>query len=226
LLRASYLAAQIAADISAATLFEDDSMTEITRVPLQPVAKGALTKLWLGVIAALLIAFGVAHATRVVQLHEVKVTAIKEGTGPSPTMEDVALINYVGKLTNGKVFDHNEHTPMPLQGVIPGFAQGLQKMKAGGTYRLEIPAALAYGATPKTDASGQEVIPANSDLVFEVQLLGAMPAQQFQQLMMAQQMRQGHAGAVPGGAPGGAPAGPDAGGPAAPGAGMPGQPGQ
>lgn len=170
-------------------------MTEITRVPLQPLAKGSLIKLWIGVIVALLVAFGVAHATRIVQFSQVKVVVVKEGQGPSPTAADVALINYVGKLTNGKVFDKGDRVPMPLAGVIPGFAQGLEKMKAGGTYRLEIPAALAYGSTAKRDASGQEVIPANSDLVFEVQLIGAMPAQQFQQLMMAQQMRQGGAGA-------------------------------
>lgn len=180
-------------------------MTEITRVPLQPIAKGSLIKLWLGVIVALLVAFGVAHATRIVQFSEVKVITIKEGQGPSPTTSDVALINYVGKLTTGKVFDRADRTPMPLEGVIPGFAQGLQKMKAGGTYRLEIPAALAYGATTKRDASGQEVIPANSDLVFDVQLLGSMPAQQFQQMMMAQQMHQGQGasgGAVPPAMPG------------------------
>ncbi|MDP9055715.1 MAG: FKBP-type peptidyl-prolyl cis-trans isomerase [Pseudomonadota bacterium] len=180
-------------------------MTEITRVPLQPIAKGSLIKLWLGVIVALLVAFGVAHATRLAHFSDVTVTAIKDGTGPSPTISDVALINYVGRLTNGKVFDHGEKTPMPLQGVIPGFAQGLQKMKAGGTYRLEIPAALAYGAEAKRDASGQEVIPANSDLVFEVQLLGSMPAQQFQQMMMAEQARQAQSGAGSAPAPGAMP---------------------
>lgn len=178
-------------------------MTEITRVPLQPIARGSLTKLWLGVIIALLVAFGVAHATRVVQFGEIRVIAIKEGQGPSPTTSDVAVINYVGKLTNGKVFDRGERTPMPLDAVIPGFAQGLQKMKAGGTYRLEIPAAQAYGATAKRDAGGQEVIPANSDLVFEVQLLGSIPAAQFQQMMMAQQMKNGGAGGpAPQGMPG------------------------
>jgi FKBP-type peptidyl-prolyl cis-trans isomerase FkpA len=184
---------------------EDDSMTEITRVPLQPIAKGSLIKLWIGVIVALLVAFGVAHATRIVQFNEVKVIAIKDGKGPSPTTSDVALINYVGKLTNGKVFDHGERSPMPLEGVIPGFSQGLQKMKAGGTYRLEIPAALAYGSEAKRDASGQEVIPANSDLVFDVQLIGSMPAQQFQQMMMAQQMKNGGAGGPGGSAPQGMP---------------------
>ena len=176
-------------------------MTEITRVPLQPLAKGSLIKLWIGLAVALLVAFGVAHATRIVQFSDVKVTAIKDGQGPAPTMADVALVNYVGKLTNGKIFDHGDRVPMPLQGVIPGFAQGLQKMKAGGTYRLEIPSALAYGSTAKRDASGQEVIPANSDLVFEVQLLGSMPQQQFQQMMAAEQMRQMQGGKGGAGAP-------------------------
>jgi FKBP-type peptidyl-prolyl cis-trans isomerase FkpA len=185
--------------------FEDDSMTEITRVPLQPIAKGSLIKLWVGVIAALLVAFGVAHATRIVQFSEVKVVAIKEGSGPSPTGSDVPFINYVGKLANGKVFDHAQQAPMPLDSVIPGFAQGLQKMKAGGTYRLEIPAALGYGAVDKRDASGQEVIPANSDLIFEVQLLGSVTAQQFQQMVMAQQMKNGGAGAPGEAAPQGMP---------------------
>ena len=73
-------------------------------------------------------------------------------------------------------------------------------MKSGGTYRLEIPASLAYGAEAKHDASGQEVIPANSDLVFEVQLLGSMPAQQFQQMMIAQQAHQQAGQGAPGGA--------------------------
>ena len=176
-------------------------MTEITRVPLQPIGKGPLIKLWVGLIVALLVAFGIAHATRLVHFSEVKVVPIKEGSGPAPTTQDVALINYVGKLTSGKVFDHGERVPMPLQGVIPGFAQGLQKMKAGGSYRLEIPAAQAYGAEAKHDASGQEVIPANSDLIFEVQLIGSMPAQQFQQMMMAQQMRQQQGAGMPGAAP-------------------------
>ncbi len=176
-------------------------MTEITRVPLQPLTKGSLVRLWLGVLAVILLALGGARAARIMHFSEVRVTAIKEGTGPSPTMQDVVMINYVGHLVSGKVFDQAQHTPMPVAGVVPGFSQGLMKMKAGGKYRLEIPASLAYGAEAKRDPrSGDLVIPANSDLVFEVELIGSMPAQQFQQLMMMEQARQAQAQKNAGGA--------------------------
>ena len=61
-------------------------MTEITRVPLQPIAKGSLTKLWLGVIVAILIGGGLAWAAMPKGLD---VEVITEGTGPSPQIGDV-----------------------------------------------------------------------------------------------------------------------------------------
>ena len=93
-------------------------MTEITRVPLQPIAKGALGKLWLGVAAAALAAGGLAWATLP---KGVDVETIKAGTGPSPTVADVVQINYKGSLENGKVFDQAERAVFPVEGVIPGF---------------------------------------------------------------------------------------------------------
>ncbi|MDE2303819.1 MAG: FKBP-type peptidyl-prolyl cis-trans isomerase [Sphingomonadales bacterium] len=177
-------------------------MTEITRVPLPPLAKGSLVKLWIAVIAGLLLAFGIAHATRMV---DVRLTVIRDGSGASPTDDDVALVNYVGSLRDGRVFDRGDKVAMPINGVIPGFAKGLKQMKPGGSYRLEIPASLAYGADTKRDATGQVVIPANSDLIFDVTLVGAMPLQQyqqFQQMMMAERMHQMQ-GAPGGAAPGG-----------------------
>ena len=69
-------------------------------------------------------------------------------------------------------FDKGEKVAMPVEGVIPGFSQGLQKMQRGGKYKLIIPAAMAYGAEEKKNpASGEVVIPANSDLVFDVELV-------------------------------------------------------
>ncbi|UGQ46282.1 FKBP-type peptidyl-prolyl cis-trans isomerase [Massilia endophytica] len=55
--------------------------------------------------------------------------------------------------------------------VIPGWDQGILGMKPGGKRTLVIPAAMAYGAQQKTDATGKVVIPANSALVFEVELI-------------------------------------------------------
>jgi len=177
-------------------------MSEITRVPLQPVAKGSLPKLWLGVVAAIALGGAVAYGARYQGL---EIDTVQAGAGPMPTAADVVLVNYVGHLTNGKEFDRGEKVAMPVEGVIPGFSQGLQKMQRGGKYRLTIPAALAYGANDqKNQSTGEVVIPANSDLVFDVELVDFKSAAELeQQRRMMQQMQQqtgqgGHGGAMPG----------------------------
>jgi FKBP-type peptidyl-prolyl cis-trans isomerase FkpA len=173
-------------------------MTEITRVPLQPVRKGSLLKLWLGVAAALAVAGGVAYASR---YQGVEVEQLSAGTGANPTMDDVVLVNYVGKLTDGTEFDRGERVPMSLDQVVPGFAEGITKMKKGGKYRITIPAAMAYGAEEKRNPqTGQVVIPANSDLVFDVDLVDFKSRAEImrqQQMLQQLQQLQGQAGAPP-----------------------------
>ncbi|MCZ8324702.1 MAG: FKBP-type peptidyl-prolyl cis-trans isomerase [Sphingomonadaceae bacterium] len=169
-------------------------MTEITRVPLQPIAKGALTKLWLGVAAAALAAGGLAWATLP---GSVDIETIKAGTGPSPTIADVVQINYKGSLENGKVFDQGERAVFPVEGVIPGFTQALEKMQRGGKYKVEIPAALAYGAQEQRNPqTGAVEIPANSDLVFEIELIDFKSRAEIEaQMRMMQQLQQLQGGA-------------------------------
>ncbi len=83
-----------------------------------------------------------------------------------PGDADVVLINYLGYLAaNGAVFDQAQRTPMPVSGVISGFGEGIKLAAKGAVMRLCIPAAIGYGA----QASGP--IPANSDLVFQVELI-------------------------------------------------------
>lgn len=176
-------------------------MTEITRVPIQPIARGSLIKLWLGVILAIVIGAGIAWA---VIPQQVRVTELSPGTGGSPSADDVVLVNYVGKLEDGSVFDSGERAPLPLEAMIPGFAEGLTQMEKGGKYRLEIPADEGYGAEEKADpATGKIVIPANSDLVFEVELIDFISGADFRQMQqMQQQMIQAEAAGEPGaGAP-------------------------
>ncbi len=178
-------------------------MSEITRVPLQPVAKGSITKIWLGVIIALLIGSGVAYATR---YKGVVVETLTAGSGASPTKSDVALINYVGRLASGKEFDRGERAVLPLETVIPGFSEGLGKMQKGGKYVLNIPAEKGYGAEEKRNPqTGEVVIPANSDLVFEIELIDYKSAAELEQqralMQQMQQMQGGAGGAAPGGAP-------------------------
>jgi FKBP-type peptidyl-prolyl cis-trans isomerase FkpA len=168
-------------------------MTEITRVPLQPIAKGALTKLWLAVAAVFLAAAGLAWATLP---GSVKVITEKAGTGASPTLEDVVLINYKGMLKDGKVFDEGKQVPNPVAEFVPGFTQAVLKMQRGGKYKVEIPAALGYGEK----ANGP--IPANSDLTFEVELLDFKNRAELEAQMQAmQQMQQMQQGGGPGGMP-------------------------
>lgn len=169
-------------------------MTEITRVPLQPIAKGSLGKIWLGVVAAVLVAGGVAWAARPPL---VDVQTVEPGEGRTATLDDVAVINYKGTLEDGKVFDQGQ-APLPLKGVIPGFSMALQQMQKGGHYKVHIPSELGYGE------KGTGPIPANADLTFEIEVLEIMGAEQFQmmqqmqQMQMMQQMQQGAPGAPQG----------------------------
>ncbi|MGX7951837.1 FKBP-type peptidyl-prolyl cis-trans isomerase [Tsuneonella sp. HG249] len=197
-------------------------MTEITRVPLQPIAKGSLAKLWIGLAAGVLAAGGLAWASMPAG---VEVETLTAGTGPSPKASDVVFVKYVGKLEDGTEFDRSKDLPfptnglipdgMPMQvsGVVPGFAEGLQQMQKGGKYRLNIPADKAYGATPPQGAP----IPPNADLVFDVELIDFMTEQEaqqrfqmLQQMMQQQQGQPGQPGQNPGAPQPGPQAGPDA----------------
>ncbi len=178
-------------------------MTEITRVPLPPIAKGSLTKLWIGVVLAVALGGAVAYETRQKGL---QVDTVKAGSGPMPAASDYVLVNYVGHLSSGKVFDQGEHVPIPVQGVIRGFSDALQKMQKGGKYHVFIPARLAYGTQEqRNQQTGEVTIPANSDLTFDIDLVDFKSAAEvMRQRMLMQQLQQQMQGA------GGAPGGPDA----------------
>lgn len=95
---------------------------------------------------------------------------LEPGSGKSPKTTDVVLVNYRGTLLNGKEFDssykRNEPIEFPLNGVIPGWTEGLQLIKEGGKIQLFIPSNLAYG--PR-GAGG--LIGPDETLIFEVELL-------------------------------------------------------
>jgi FKBP-type peptidyl-prolyl cis-trans isomerase len=93
-------------------------------------------------------------------------TILKAGKGAKPGADAKVKVNYTGRLrSDGTQFDAGQGSDFKVQGVVPGFGQGLQLMQPGGSYRLCIPAALAYGA------AGAGSIAPNSDLVFDVDLL-------------------------------------------------------
>ncbi|MBK6965930.1 MAG: FKBP-type peptidyl-prolyl cis-trans isomerase [Bacteroidales bacterium] len=94
---------------------------------------------------------------------------IKEGTGDKPKPEDIVEVHYTGTMIDGTVFDSSvergEPIKFPLNGVIPGWTEGVQLMSPGAKYMFYIPAALAYGD------KGAGPIPGGSVLIFEVELL-------------------------------------------------------
>ncbi|WP_425229460.1 FKBP-type peptidyl-prolyl cis-trans isomerase [Sphingomonas sp.] len=201
-------------------------MTTVTAVPLQPVKRGYLIWLWLGIILACVSAWALARQgdpalVREARGHGIVTTAsglqykiVKPGEagGAHPTASDVALIQYQGRLLDGTTFDKSERpTPLPLSGVVPGFSETLKLMTKGEKVRVWMPPSLGYGATPPPGAP----IPANATLVFDVELIDFIPETVLRQMQAQQSMGGMPGGAVPpgvappGGAipPGGAPIG-------------------
>jgi FKBP-type peptidyl-prolyl cis-trans isomerase FkpA len=138
----------------------------VTQVPLRPVAKGSLFKLWLAIAALIALAYGVAYMGAG-QFKTVTVDTVEAGNGPLVTEMDGVIIEYTGRTEDGKVFDTTEGkgpAPFLVMQVVPGFQQALVKMQQGGRYKIVIPARLAYGKNPPAGAPA-------GDLSFDIHVL-------------------------------------------------------
>jgi FKBP-type peptidyl-prolyl cis-trans isomerase FkpA len=95
------------------------------------------------------------------------------GSGAAATICSTVSVKYKGQLTNGTVFDQSA-TPVSFQlgGLIEAWKKGIPLIKPGGKIKLYCPPSLAYGSQAIKDGAGNVVIPANSILVFEVELTG------------------------------------------------------
>ena len=194
----------------------------ITAVPLKPVKRRILVYLWIGIALAVVAAASLAMQTPIdpttaflaknARAKGVLTTpsglqyqVLTPGKGAGPTDEDIALINYEGRLVDGTVFDKSQQpTPIPVvasnpetgrQGVITGFSEALKLMSKGAKYRVWIKPSLGYGE------KDQGVIPPHSTLVFDLELLEFIPESTYRQIQQQQQMmQQQQRGAVPPGA--------------------------
>jgi FKBP-type peptidyl-prolyl cis-trans isomerase len=96
---------------------------------------------------------------------------ITEGAGAKPLATDEVEVNYEGTFIDGTVFDSSyergQSVTFPLNGVIPGWTEGLQLMSEGSAYRFFIPSDLAYG-------NGGGRMPPNAMLIFKVELISVV----------------------------------------------------
>jgi len=110
-------------------------------------------------------------STQVADSGKFQIQDEKIGTGAAVKKGDTVQINYIGTLTNGTKFDATAPgkpfgTQIGTGQVIKGWDEGIIGMKIGGARKLTIPPSLGYG----NQAVGS--IPANSTLIFQVQLVG------------------------------------------------------
>ena len=207
-------------------------MSSITAVPLQPVKRRVLVYLWVGIVIAVLGAVALAWmapvdpAAAFLASNRKVPGVVQTASGlqymivtpgkalGSPTDQDVALINFEGKLTNGTSFGQSQRTPVPVaasegkaegQGVPRGLSEALKLMTKGAKYRFWVKPSLGYGD------KGAGPIPANSVLVFDVELIDFLPEAVIRQMQMQQQQQMQQQGMGPppgaGAPPAGAPAG-------------------
>ena len=178
-------------------------MSTVTAVPLQPVKRGYLIWLWLGILLACVSAFALARQGDPALVREArgrgvvttpsglqyKVVKAGPAGGAHPSATDVALVTYEGRLLDGSTFDKSQQpTPFPVApgATVPGFSEGLRLMSKGAKYRFWMKPALAYGTDEKRGPDGKVAIPANSTLVFDVELIDFIPEAMLRQ-MQAQQ---------------------------------------
>jgi len=211
-------------------------MTEVTRVPLKPVAPGSLTKLWVGVALAILIGAGLALAAVPINWNQVEVIeevpavdgegtvsltieTVREGSGATAEEGQVVFVKYRGILADdGTVFD--EYTPitLPVEGV---FSEGtpfpvIENQTIDGFFMglQQMRKGGEYKLFIPSELGYGETprpgspIPPGADLIFEIEVMDIISQQQFEVGMgILQQAIQASNPGIPGGPPAGPPQG-------------------
>ena len=198
----------------------------VTAVPLQPVKRAYKAWLWIGVLLAVALAFGLAWLGTREQVaaklpndqflawHKgqtgiqttpsgLQYQVLKAGEGPTANDQDGVSLQIRGTLRDGSEFQ--PAAPMRFQvgqPMIPGFTEGVKLMNKGSKFRFWLPPKLGYGAEPGAQGPGAEL--ADKVLIFDIEMSEVVPAAVIQQMMMQQMMQQQQQGGAPGGPPSGA----------------------
>lgn len=173
----------------------------VTAVPIRPLARGAVLKLWLGLAALALMAaalawWGTAGMQVTTTDSGLRYRVLEEGEGPTVTPADLVALRYELRTEDGELIQDSDQTGQPFvtgtEGLFPGFSEGLQLMRAGGRYKLWIPPGLHVQERLPPDAP----FTAEDTLVFDIEVLQIAPG------MAAMQQLMGPPGAPPEGAAG------------------------
>jgi len=135
----------------------------------RPAHTGRAVKLWLAFLVVIAAGVGLAWiGANSVRGRTVQVETVTPGTGPLVTAQDGVLIEYEGRLNDGKLFESTAGKgPVPVlpSQTIPGFAEALMRMQEGGHYKVHIPAKLGYGEQSPPG------LPPNADLNFDLHVV-------------------------------------------------------
>ncbi|QPQ54402.1 FKBP-type peptidyl-prolyl cis-trans isomerase [Allosphingosinicella flava] len=189
----------------------------VTAVPIRPLKKGSVVRLWAGIAILCAAGAGLAYVGTegqraadpasfladnaeedgvVTTASGLQYKVLQQGAGPRPGETDMVAVDYEGRIPGGKVFDTSAGrgpATFPVVGVVPGFSEALQLMQRGATYRIWLSPELGYGAEEQRDPqTGEVVIPANAVLEFDLTLrdFQPIPPEQLQQLQAMRQMQQ------------------------------------
>ena len=170
----------------------------------RPARAGRTVALWLAFLVIIGAGVGLAWVGAGALRPEITASGlqfrtIKAGKGDPIGPQDAALLDYIGTLDDGTVFDasqnHGGPQPFTVGAVFPGFGEAMTRMKEGGHYKFTMPPRLAFGDKPPPQG-----FPRDSNLTFEVQvrkivrngamLMGGTPGGAAQQPEQPQQGEQ------------------------------------
>jgi len=163
----------------------------VTAVPLRPLARGSVLKLWIGLavlaLGAVALAWvGTSGQQRVRTESGLQYQVIEEGEGNTITPADLALVHFVGRRENGEIFANtlgSQPIPAAVGNFVPGFDEALQMMRQGSRYKIWVPPHLGYGGAVPPGAPFE----ADETLIFDIRVVQVAPGMAAMQQMMGPQ---------------------------------------